>query len=184
MFLNKYYNFYNNTYYTKNEILSFKHYLRVIYNNLFFLNKNKELDYYYFNTKFKQNKRYMLTLVFNKLPIISFSYRKYINNSNSSINKKNRFISHSAILLYILGSISLKKKIILIYRNITFLNISLLKLFFKLSNKNKVLFYLISLKTSFSFKHSVYYKKISTIKKFRRKKYQSIFNSRYSSVYN
>lgn len=184
MFLNKYYDFSNNINDFKNEIIEFKHYLRVIYNNLLFFTEKNALSYYYFNTKFKKNKRYSLTLVFNKLPIISFSYRKYINNISVSINKKNRFISHSAILLFILGSLSLKKKIILIYRNITFLNLSLLKLFFKLANKNGVFFYLISLKTSYAFKHSPYYKKLSTIKKFRRKKYQSTFNSRYNSVYN
>ena len=168
----------------KNNIRKYKQYINFIYYKSINYCNCSYSDFFYIKTLFKQNKKYNLSLVFNKLAIISFSYRKFINISKNTLSKKNRFISHNSIILSILNTISIKKKIILVYKNITYLNLYFLNLFFKISKSNNILFYSIVLKTSYAFKHNKYYKKVGTIKKFRKKKYQSIFNKKYGLLYN
>lgn len=139
----------------------------------------------YNNTRFKYNFKYYLTLILKKKNLINLSYRSFITSSLSKFNKSERYNTQANFLLALTSLVFVvfeNLNIFFLYKNLSFIHFEYFKDFFK--NMNNYIFrnfeIFINFKLSFSLNR--YFKKVKTIKKFKKKIFFKSFNFKYKKI--
>lgn len=172
--------FFNNSFQCSYNYLVVNYYKKNV-NNVFKLN---DFNIFYY-TKYKMNFRYSISIISNKISILSYSLRNFFNKSFKSINKKLRYSTVNFFLLKLLSTLLnlYNFKLNLMFFNISFIGVSYLESLFKNIEKINLNYFMIIFNTNFSYKLDKYFKKIKTIKKFKRKIYLRLSKVNFKNIY-
>lgn len=158
----------------------------------FFLKKYEttvlfEKNLFFLQSRFKKNYKYFSSLLFKNNLIFFLGLRSFLSLSIAKFNKKNRYITVNYFMLYNISTLLnyyVNYGIIFFYKNMGFAHISFLENFFKLCS----FFFLkeidIVLNFNLIFQQNKYWKKVKTIKKFKKKIYYKSFKHQLREVYN
>lgn len=144
-----------------------------------------KLCIFFFNAKFKYNHRFTISLIYRLFKLITMSSRN--NNKFGSVSKKNRYCIITIFLLKCLNSYTKQVDNVMIYflyKNTSMQTIAYLKLLyklFKLVNTSRIFGFVFSLNMS-SYPNKCF-KKIKTIKKFKKKIFYKIYLNNLKEFY-
>jgi len=146
---------------------------------------NNNNTYLFYITKYKMNFRYSISIMLYKNLILSYSLRNFFNKKFNIIGKKLRYSTLNFFLLKIINNFYkfYNINIYFIFNNLNFIGISYLDNFFKNIDKIGLIYILILFNINYNYKTDKYYKKIKTIKKFKKKIYNYLSKVNFKSVY-
>ncbi len=155
-------------------MIKFKNTMFFIYFYSKYTVQESNVDFFFYKTKVKVNYKYFVSMLVNDYMFFFLGKRSQINISFKKFNSMLRFFNINYISLLILSKLLLVNNFCLIffYKNFHFLNLNFFFDFFKLLNCFFIEDFYLMFNFNLIFQANRYFKKIKTIKKFKKKIYQ------------